>query len=251
MSPAQVEDTQSRPSALTMAGVAIVVIVTMAWLYVEPTGSNKNVILAGAVVVIAGLVCVSAIRRMRHRQSALAQIASVLGFSFRVADEEWTACMATLPFMKRKGSPNIRNVMRGVTESREVVLCDYMFIDGDTVRRQTAAVFRLRKDRLPPFELQPEGFLQNLFGGGDIDFASHREFSARYFLRSPDEQAVRALFQPRVLDALSAKHETWVVQGDREYLAMYRPHVTVRPTPDAMRAFLNEASSIVAVFGKV
>jgi hypothetical protein len=108
----------------------------------------------------------------------------------------------------------------------------------------------MREDKLPLFEMHAEGFLEMLFGTGNIDFPSHPGFSTRWFVRGPDEQAVRALFQPRVLDAFSARPEAWVVQGYGEWLVAYRPRVTMQPRADALRKFLDEGYSIFTAFGK-
>lgn len=218
--------------------------------YREARGLKGALLGSLVALVVTGIIFILAYRRAQQRQSALAGIASTLGFSFRSFDAEWTKPLGEFPIFKRKGSPQVKNLMRGVKEGKEVLLFEYTFSEGDAVRNQTAVCWRLRADSFPRFELGPEGFFQSIFEGGDIDFASHPEFSNRYLLKGPDEQAIRGLFQPRVLDAFTSRREFWVAQGDGEWLVVYRPRITVRPTADEVRKLLDEAFSLFAAFGK-
>ena len=208
----------------------------------------------------------------QDRTSALAQMASTLGFlgfSFRPDDPVLSQSLAELPFAKQFtpyggwgwGGFRLLNFLQGLKEGKDVVVFDFEW--GKSARvpwswnrimryqwTQTVVAFRLQEDRLPTFDLQPKSRLP-LFNPGDLRFASHPGFSALYVLRGPDEQAIRALFQPHVLDAFSVPGpQAWVVQGQGEWLIAYRQKVAMLPTTDAFRDLLDEVYGVFAVFGK-
>jgi hypothetical protein len=85
---------------------------------------------------------------------------------------------------------------------------------------------------------------------GDIRFANSPEFSHRYVLRGHDEQAIRALFQPNVLDVINARPEAWAVQGAQgEWLIAYRPNVAMPPPLDGLREVLDGTYDVFTAFG--
>ena len=72
--------------------------------------------------------------------------------------------------------------------------------------------------RLPSFSLKPEGFLHRLvasLGLQDINFDTHPEFSRMYQLQGSDEESVRELFQPGVLEYFE-QHKGLCVEGNWE-----------------------------------
>ena len=82
--------------------------------------------------------------------------------------------------------------------------------------------------QLPVFTLQPEQLWHRIgewFGMQDINFDSHPNFSPRYLLKSPEEEAVRELFMPELLEffeehpghSVEAAGGIWVLyQSNRE-----------------------------------
>ncbi len=197
----------------------------------------------------------------RRRERTLAGVAGVLGFAFRPGDRDVAAAEFTRFPLFRGGRPaltiiglltarrkGIKYLMKGVREGQEVWLFDYEYASEDTRDLHTVAAFPLREDVIPKFTLAPEGMWQRIVGGPDIDFTSHLDFSNRFLLRGPDEEAVRALFQPRVLDALTKLQGRLNVQGGGKWMIVFGPRV--KPEPERIRAFLDQALRVVQAFGK-
>lgn len=88
--------------------------------------------------------------------------------------------------------------------------------------RQTLAAFHREGARLPAFSISPHHRVE--IAPGDIEFPEHPEFSDRYLLRSPDEPAGRALFQPDLIafwDSLDPE-ERWSAAGAGSSIVVYR-----------------------------
>jgi hypothetical protein len=186
----------------------------------------------------------------RWRSSKLAQAAETLGFDFRPHNHEWTGVLAPFPLFAQLDTLWTKNLIKGVREGKEVLLFDRAVRRGRGWDNQTVVAWRLQHDRLPVFEMHPEQFLERLLRVEHIHFDDHPIFSKRYFVRGTDEQAIRTLFQPRVLEAFEASREQWIVQGQGEWLVAYRPFVIMPTSPDALRTFLDEGYNIFALFGK-
>jgi len=63
---------------------------------------------------------------------------------------------------------------------------------------------------IPDFALEPEGLwskFSELTSGKDIDFEGHEGFSAKYYLRGADEDAIRQFFTEPMLNFLENREE--------------------------------------------
>jgi hypothetical protein len=118
------------------------------------------------------------------------------------------------------------NVLYGTVADVDVHVFDYRYSSGgSSPTTYTHAVAYIRSTLvLPGFRLQPSTILHkigNLFGYQDIDFASHPRFSKTYLLRGKDEDAIRRVFTPAVLNFCETQQKL-NVEGSGDKMIIYR-----------------------------
>jgi hypothetical protein len=216
---------------------------------------------AYAVAGLAALALIAALLsrwRARKRSEALAAAAVQVGLSFQVEAEALPAEeMARFHLFNVGHGHRVRNVMRGSAGGLDIIVFDYRYVTGSgknqSKHEQTVAAFHLKQAALPGFDLRHEHILYkiaNLFGFRDINFADHPEFSRRYLLRGADENAVRSLFSPSLVDFFESlqPEKIWSVEGQGEWLLVYRARRKADPAklPD----FLEETTTVASAFEK-
>ena len=99
--------------------------------------------------------------------------------------------------------------MQGELDGVAVSLFDYTYVTGSGKSRhdhhQTVVGLSLPTLTLPPFVLMPENLFHKVvsaLGWHDIDFPEAPNFSKRFLLRGAQEHAIRAAFNPGVLELL-------------------------------------------------
>jgi hypothetical protein len=192
-------------------------------------------------------------RREAERSEKVERAARLLGFDFQkersgLLEAEW----AKSHLFQQGRRRHAFNVMKGSVGAREGTLFDYRYTTGSgnhsRTHRQTVAAIHLPERRLPGFELRPENVFHKIasaFKYQDIDFSTHPGFSGRYLLRGEDEQAVRRLFETRLLSFFERK-TGWSVEGGGDWILLYRQEK--RPKPEELRTFLQECEEIARVF---
>jgi len=221
------------------AGLALVV--GIVYFYPPPAGASLEQYITGLGVVrflflgigfalvVLGPVGFLLQLAARKRLVKVQRVAVQMGFSFfpTTAGLADTAFLALPVFFERFYS-SVDEVMQGRLLEADVILCrHYNSRDPETeIRYQTVACFRSPKERpIPSFVLRP----QTLWGlvaaawRDDISFASHPKFSAAYRMRGEDETAIRALFQPPLLDYFQQDQRWWCVESGHGWVAVYRP----------------------------
>jgi hypothetical protein len=194
-----------------------------------------------AFIGVAVAVVLLNLYALKRRRQGLERAGLEMGFVF---DAEATT-VAGQPFLSLPlltHQTKLSNVLRGAVGSGEAVLLDVRVGSGKQARTQTVACFRLAGKRLPRFEMRPENVFDKIgarFGLQDIDFEASAEFSKSYLLRSAEEAAVRALFHPGLL-MFFEQHKGWCVEGEGEWLGVYRAVQIV--SPGKLRTFLEEAT---------
>lgn len=105
----------------------------------------------------------------------------------------------------------MKNVILGQTEIATIAIFDYRYTTGSgknkSTYNQTVVAMESASLQLPSFTLRPEHFFDKLgsaMGFQDIDFDDHPEFSKLFVLKGPDEAAIRAFFDPPLLDFFAA-----------------------------------------------
>ncbi len=215
----------------------------------------------GLLLFILGIVLLAALsiyysrRFERERSQALQAIASALGLSF---DEEakigerfnFQSLQLFAPGLQRKK----RNIMTGDRDGIAVALFDYRYMisagNSTNTIEQSVAAFSSSTFRLPQFSLRPESVLHKVgdfFGYRDIDFDSHPDFSRYFLLRGKDEEAIRRLFDPPVLEFLEQRRGI-SVESNGSTLICYR--YARREEPKDTEAFFAECLEIFRLFHK-
>ncbi len=140
------------------------------------------------------------------------------------------------------------NLMYGQRDGTDIAIFEYSYPRGkNNTVRQTVIWMQRRGTRMTEFSLRPEGVWNQLggwTGHGDINFASHPNFSRDYLLRGDDEEAIRELFTDEVLNFYE-RHSDLITEGEGNKLLFYREGVLVKP--ENLRKFLDEALTVRAL----
>lgn len=213
--------------------------------------------LFAVIATLSVLVVLSlfwAVTRDRKRDAEMALAAEEMKFEYQrdgrlLLSERFTR-FELFQTGRRK---RINNVIQGHYDNIEVLLFDYRYFKGShrhfRVYRQTVGAFKIVGGELPEFSLRPEKVFHKLgtvAGYQDLDFAHHPRFSKSYLLRGPDEDIIRALFSPEVLEFL-ANHPGWCVEGGGQWLTVYRRDR--RANADKLGDFVKDSFEICALFG--
>ena len=177
----------------------------------------SNSIALGIYIALAigGSIYISISRQLK-RQKELQVMADSLGFSYN--DEQTEKVRELLESSSMLGNEMFFNVLGGTFNGTYFAIGDFNITVGSDSRKrkqyQTYVVIHSGKLTSPNFCLQPEsalfrmaeGLLNRLTGSVDIDFPTHPDFSDNYFLKGSNEDAVREIFTPRVLEYFQAHH---------------------------------------------
>jgi hypothetical protein len=208
-----------------------------------------------AVVIAAVIVVVVIqIKRGKQRTLELQSAATLLGWQFaQNAPINWIPNLGNFGLFAQGHSKLISNAMYGEIDGVKAALFDYKYTVGhgknQSTHRQTVVYFELHNLNLPFFSLRPEGVFHKLiavFGYQDIDFGNRPEFSKRYLLRGPDEQAVRNAFSDAAL-GFYEMHQGTSTDGGGNQLFIFR-HNTRTPAHET-QALINWALGIKNLFG--
>jgi hypothetical protein len=98
---------------------------------------------------------------------------------------------------------------------------------------QTVLFINSKHLGLPQFSLQPEQVWHRLTTWmkleRDIDFDSHEDFSKSYLLKGEDEEIIRHVFNPEVLNFFTI-HKNWYMEGINYYLIFYSRNERFHPS---------------------
>lgn len=96
--------------------------------------------------------------------------------------------------------------------------------DSSKTHKQTVFYIESKALNLPEFYMKPENFFHRIgkfFGKEDINFESHPEFSAQYYLKGHDEEAIRDMMNEDLLYCFTVE-DGWSMEGYRDTLLLYR-----------------------------
>jgi hypothetical protein len=218
----------------------------------NPNDWYVTVAVWGAIAVVIAVAYFVSRYRNRKRTEALQQIADELGLQF-FPDGNGALLMSLRHFglISSGGNQKILNLMRGMSEDREVAVFDFEYVTGSGKSRRTwrTTVVCLRSDgfEFPTFSLRPQNFWNKVgrwFGGSAIDFESHPTFSKNYLLRGDNEALIRDIFDADALDFYE-QHPGVTVEGSGNTLLVYRHRVKIAPAE--LPAFLAEGFRILAL----
>lgn len=194
------------------------------------------VVLGFAFALLIGVALYS----RRSRRSGLISAAAQLGF---------IALDRSIPFDKeerkrfnlfsRGFGGKFTNILADNPDTPSALYFDFSYSFGlgliASVRyNQSVAAFSARLTSLPDFQLAPATFLDRLapkLGLQAIHIESRPDFGKKYWLRSPNEIAVRALFSNAFLDrlAIADPKAAWYVEKNGLWLLVYQHSKSFAP----------------------
>jgi MFS superfamily sulfate permease-like transporter len=120
------------------------------------------------------------------------------------------------------------NTLTKYTDLARVDVSDITLTEGAMQDREDThiTVIHISEEEIqvPDFALEPERLWSKLFegvAGKDIDFASHPEFSKKYYLRGQQEEAVREFFSETLIQFLENREEIHI-ECHRNRLLFYK-----------------------------
>ncbi len=205
------------------------------------------------VALVIGTVALFGARARKKRTAALQAVAESLGLPFLAAGDSSIACeLAAFQLFSRGRRQRVTNLIRAETEDIRTAIFDYQYTIGSGKSKQTIhqTVVSLQAIdlALPDFSLRPENLLHKIggwFGYADIDFADHPVFSRAFLLRGSNEQAIRRLFAPGVLEYFEQRKGLYVEARGSRFI-YYRPRKRVKP--GEVQAWLNDSWTLLQLF---
>jgi hypothetical protein len=189
-------------------------------------------VIPGVIAGIVLLVLVIGLVTWRYevrRRAAMQRFAESMSMDFSArAETALTELRRDIPFFQRGRRPRVSNLVSGRIEDLQLHLFDYAYTTGggkhSQRHRHSVVAFETSGAPLPRFDLQPEHVfhkLASVLGFNDIDFPDAPAFSSKWHVRGPDEDAVRRLFTPEVIEAFAGRRRI-VVSGGGPFLVVAR-----------------------------
>jgi hypothetical protein len=97
--------------------------------------------------------------------------------------------------------------------------------------------------------LLPENFfykIADFVGYKDIDFSDKPLFSKNYFLKGPDETAIRNLFSREIMSFFERENYKGHLEANDRYILIYTPGRRIEP--QNFRQFLENSGKIIRAF---
>ena len=194
----------------------------------------------------------SRIRQVKKRTEFMQQMAMEIGFNFFARiDDSIAAELEGIQTSTASVSSALRfrNVLKGSFRGGTMVISDCSVRSGNSTSSFTVAAFKF-SDPLASFSIFPEHkilkWLEKL-GFVDIDLPEAPEFSRRFFLRGPDEAAVRKLFKPAVTQAFEASTDKALCASSaKNWLTFHHP-TGIIPVEN-LRDFRQQTEAIANAF---
>ena len=195
-------------------------------------------IFAAVIIAIVCAIFFISRRREKARTDKLTSIFQGLGFPFQAdVDPVRLEHLSGFPLMNIGRGKQLTNAISVEGPNADIAVFDYRYVTGggnnSRVRKQTVMSVESTSLVHPVFNLRPEGFWSKVgaaFGGQDIDFVSHLEFSEKYVLKGESEEEVRIYMDTILLDFFAAQNK--ICCEAREGIILYY-HRYKRVDPDA------------------
>jgi hypothetical protein len=190
----------------------------------------------GVVLLIVGFGMFYSHFAAGKRRAALEELAGEMGLSwFESGTLEQISHHTGFNLFNQGRARKVNNVIEGVTDEVRICIFDYQFTTGSgknqRTTKQTVASLSSSQLSCPEFSMRPEGIFDRvggLLGFQDIDFDSHPDFSKSFVLKGPNEERIRAFFQPPVLEFFETQAGI-SVEGIGDSICLYRTGKTVSP----------------------
>jgi hypothetical protein len=204
----------------------------------------KFELIVGFLFAVSFIFSLKKFRAAHNRRSNLPDIANGMGFSLNVDCEKIIKLIKGFNISSSAGS--LFNGMQKEQKNVSWSLFEYKWsIDrNDTSKiHYFAALAQIPNKKFTEFHLSPESVLD--FGAKDIDFQDYTSFSKKYFLKGPDEDAVRKIFTPRVISFFEKETEKIYIEC-KDNLFIYYSKKALRP--EEYPNFLAKAEQTLSFF---
>ncbi len=210
------------------------------------------------LAVVFGMVIFGIIYSLvkeRKRTRDMERRAREMGLAFLQTDPSIILEMKKDFKLFSKGhSRKSRNVMKGTFRSRKWNVMDYRYTVGYGRNSHTCSItcasvkIPPEKKKLPSFILTRETFwhkIGNVLGLHDINFPDFPVFSRKYRLKGKDEEALRKIFKPHVLNFFEEREWKHDVEGKGHDMIFY---TRKRVKPENLRELLDELTRAELMF---
>ena len=209
----------------------------------------EAVLIFVGILTIIGIIFVVGFWMDRKRREAIQKIAEQLGLTFY--PDGLDSALQGIDHFKLFNHGRARKQSKAiVAESEGTFLCifDYQYTVGSGkhshTHRQTVAAIKSPALQMPEFAMKNEGLFNKIggmLGFQDIDFESHPTFSKMFLLTGNNEQAIRKLFRPELLEYFESRKGI-SVEGGYGAFVYYVPDRQVKP--DDIKSFMTTAYEI-------
>ena len=218
--------------------------------------ANDGRILLGLIfpAVIVGIVCAMFFiykKREKVRTEKLTKIFQELGFPFQAAvDPVLLERLSGFTLMNIGRGKQLTNVISVEGPNADIAVFDYRYVTGGgddrRVRKQTVMSVESTSLVHPVFNLRPEGFWSKVgaaFGGQDIDFVEHPDFSEKYVLQGESEEEVRIYMDTMLLDFFAAQDKI-CCEAREGTILYYHRYTRVDPDAEQLQKFMEEGMGV-------
>lgn len=215
---------------------------------------NEIILISIGVLAVVGSIIAAFLGYEKKRRQGFENFARYQGFMFQEKAEP-IAGSGNIKLFSKGRMPKVKNLITGNRSGVQFQIFDYQYTEGggqnSATHRQTVGVATLSGLELPHFYLAPENIFHKIgkkFGMQDINFDHFPAFSDYYLLKGDDEEAVRALFSPGVLEYLQGNKLKQILEGDGNRLVFYK--LNKREKAEEMPEFFEKFSYLVSLFNK-
>ena len=209
-------------------------------------------IIWAVILVVIGTVVYISRKREKARTAKLAAIFQDLGYPFQAdLDPARIEHLSSFPLMNIGHSKKLKNVITVETPQADLAMFDYRYVTGHgkhrKVHQQTVMSVESSVLIQPVFNLYPEGFWSKVgaaFGGQDIDFPEHPDFSTGYVLKGDSEEEIRLYMDMTLLDFFTAQGNI-CCEAREGAILYYRRRTRVEPDPDQLQHFMEEGMRVM------
>ena len=185
----------------------------------------------------------------KKRKEGLQAVASELGLEYFLdGSVELQEQLSAFKLFNTGRARKLTKLIRGDSDEVRISIFDYQYTTGrgkhSKNHYQTVAALQSRALDITDFLIRPEGMLDKLggvMGFQDIDFDSHPNFSKMFVLQGSNEEAVRSMFKPAILEFFEGKKGINAAAHSGTII-IFRPGRFIK-TPE-IKNFLGEAYEV-------
>ncbi len=188
---------------------------------------------AVAVVIFLAVLLYPYYLEHKKRTNEFDRIATRLGFTSHRGEFQPDRSLLMSPLLQRGFRGVFGPAFTGKHERVEIAVFDYQYSSpgdssdsGDSSYLHTVVALHEPGVHISDFVMTPESFGDRFFGGlfgdKDVDFEDDPDFSRRYVLSGPNEEAVRDFFDPRLRSAFMHGEENWAASAINNNLILFK-----------------------------